>query len=39
MSYKYPFIEKTAQNSPKKKISDVFTRSLDSKHSRWDRYV
>ena len=39
MSYEYPFIEKTAQNSPKKKNSDVFTRSLDSKHSRWDRYV
>ena len=39
MSYRYPFIEKkTAQNLPKKVSSDVFTRSLDSEHSGWDRF-
>ena len=39
LSYKYPFIEKNCPKLTKKKFIDVFTRSLDSEHSGWDRYV
>ena len=39
MSYEYPFIEKNCPKLTKKFILDVFTRSLDSEHSGWDRYV
>ena len=39
MSYKYPFIEKKLSKAHQKNLLDVFTKSLGSEHSRWDRYV
>ena len=39
MSYEYSFIENNCPKLTKKFFSDVFTRSLDSECSGWDRNV
>ena len=39
MSYEYPFTEKNCPELTKKNFLVVFTRTLDSERSRWDRYV